>query len=360
MAPAHRVTRRPLGALLALGWLAVDAGTSWAQGPSGDCRVEIRIEEHPTPEPLRRKLQEQARRLGACTRAWTIRISPGPRGQYVLALWNGSDLETRWASNAQEVEAVAELLLRVAVEHAPPDPPASGSAPPGGGDPSDGGVKDGGAAPGGGVADGGAAAGGGTPGEAGVVPALTLGAFAGVGWYASSGVGGEGGGLLRYGSRWGVGLQPGVGRSWGASAHRTDMHLLLVGSYLAPVAERLRLGVSAGVGPEVSWATGTDQGMQVEDRGAGVLFGVWPELWIGDHLQLSMPVRYATTSAPEKHQVVQTTIDKNKPNTPDPPGNPDKPDKPDKEVTTTTTMTAPSVGEHLGGWSITLRLGWVY
>jgi hypothetical protein len=138
------------------------------------------------------------------------------------------------------------------------------------------------------------------------------------------------------------------------------MHLLLVGSYLAPVAERLRLGVSAGVGPEVSWATGTDQGMQVEDRGAGVLFGVWPELWIGDHLQLSMPVRYATTSAPEKHQVVQTTIDKNKPNTPDPPGNPDKPDKPDKEVTTTTTMTAPSVGEHLGGWSITLRLGWVY
>ena len=49
----------------------------------------------------------------------------------MVALWTGSDLETRWANGLPEAETVAALLLRTAVEHrdAARPPSSSASAP---------------------------------------------------------------------------------------------------------------------------------------------------------------------------------------------------------------------------------------
>ncbi len=359
MGEAFRAFRWLCGAV-PLGWLA----SAGAAGEPTACRVEIQIEEHPEAGALKQKLQEEARHLGACARPWRLRVSPGPRGQYVLALWNGTDLETRWAGNAREVEAVAEVLLRVAVEHADAEPPAAGpsasapvvepsasSAPP---EPPSAASQ---ASQGQPEAP--------PPGAAGEAPvqgvALTLGPWLGAGWYAGTGGGVEAGGTLRYGGAWGVGVQPGVGWAWGRTSSRTEVRLLLVGSYRAAVGQGTWLGVGVGAGPGMSWARDTRQGI-AEDRGVGLVLGFWPEARLGERLWLGLPVRYSTTTAPIRYQTTQQTTEKNpNPNAWENPGK-GTPEPPGKTTTTTTTTTTalPSAAGHLGGWSVALQVGWMF
>lgn len=124
--PAHR---EAFPFVLSLALLMAVAPTVAAE-PS--CALAVTVEGVPQGTALQERLTAIARQEGACSaRTWALRVAPGPKGTYVVALWNGTDLETRFANQA-EVEPVASVLLRVALERqkqaAPPE--ASGSAPP--------------------------------------------------------------------------------------------------------------------------------------------------------------------------------------------------------------------------------------
>lgn len=355
---AHRRAIESLALLCAL----AAPHRAWGQ-PGEACRLEIRIEDHPEAEKLTRKLQEVSQRAGACTRPWSLRAAPGPKGQFVIALWNGSDLETRWAANAREVEAVTELLLRVAVEHAqaaeppttsasvlvapPPDPPPPPPPPP---PPAPTPTPD--LAP--------------LPPTAPPAPApapgFTLGPTVGVGSKPHTGLSAEVGALLLLGEGLRLGLWPTLGGSSGHGASRRDLGLPVVASYLAPIRNGLTIGGGLGAGLEASWVSGSVGGATVSNHGVGLLAGLWPEVWIGSspgwRWRLALPLRFSTTSFDPSLVISQKTTQSALPS-----GENKDDDSKNKvtaavtEKTTTTTSYAPSVADRMGGWSVMLSIG---
>jgi hypothetical protein len=109
----------------------------------------------------------------------------------------------------------------------------------------------------------------------------------------------------------------------------------------------------------MSWARDTREG-PAEDRGTGLVFGAWPEAWLGERLWLGLPVRYTTTTAPIRYQTTQETTEKSRnPNAQENPGK-GNPSSAGKTTTTTTTTALPSAAGHLGGWSVALQVGWMF
>ena len=110
---------------LAIGTV-VWSGTSRAAEPK--CALSVTVEGVPRGTALADRLTALARREGACSsQTWALRVAPGPKGAYVVALWNGTELETRFASQA-EVEPVASVLLRVALERQGRDPASAAAS----------------------------------------------------------------------------------------------------------------------------------------------------------------------------------------------------------------------------------------
>jgi hypothetical protein len=86
--------------------------------PAADpaCALAVNVEGDSLTRSLAPRLLTVARRVGACEApSWALRVAPGPNGSFVIALWNGQSLETRFATNDAEVEPVASTLLRVAL-----------------------------------------------------------------------------------------------------------------------------------------------------------------------------------------------------------------------------------------------------
>lgn len=114
MVAHHRNARGgAISIALVLGGLAA---APYAMAAEPTCALAVTVEGVPQSAALQERLTAIARQEGACTsRTWALRVAPGPKGTYVVALWNGTDLETRFATQA-EVEPVASVLLRVALE----------------------------------------------------------------------------------------------------------------------------------------------------------------------------------------------------------------------------------------------------
>lgn len=103
--------------------------TALAHGQEPACALAITLDGVEGGAGLKPKLAAVAQREGACdAKTWALRIAPGPKGTFVVALWNGEQLETRFATNAAEIEPVASLLLRVAVARRAASEPTAASA----------------------------------------------------------------------------------------------------------------------------------------------------------------------------------------------------------------------------------------
>jgi hypothetical protein len=104
--------------------------TALAHGQEPACALAITLDGVEGGAALKPKLAAVAQREGACdAKTWALRIAPGPKNTFVVALWNGEQLETRFATGSGEIEPVASLLLRVALARRAATEPAAASAP---------------------------------------------------------------------------------------------------------------------------------------------------------------------------------------------------------------------------------------
>jgi hypothetical protein len=264
------------------------------------CALAVDVEGDSLAPTLAPRLLGVARRVGACDApSWALRVAPGPKGSFVIALWNGKTLETRFATDDAEVEPVASTLLRVALtadgqvplEDRAADVPASrpvassDSAPTGGS----------GAAP------------------AAVGP-FFLGAQAGP-VASRGGFGGEGG--LWLGLWWrhvGVGV---VGRfsAQGQALHsRRALETAAIGLLGSPVgtSERVWLGAVAELGVSSQQAKGQADGAEATLDAGGLALGLGGLVSYAatEHLRLGGSIQARWSSVSASPRTTSTTTEK--------------------------------------------------
>lgn len=320
-----------------LGFVTTLVGASVVRA-EGKCRLDVQVEGAPDGQALAARLREEAVRGQACSRPWTLRVSPGPRGQFIVALWNGSTLETRWASNAREIEPVASLLMRVAVERAG-GPEAGSSAP-----------MPSGSTPGGEV----------SPPPSMEPPApFTLGAGAGPMWAARSGAGVSGTlSFLAGGSHLRVGLTSHL--DWvSGDARRTGLGVGVIGVAQTTPSPAWRVGLGVEVGGGVQHAEASVAGQSASQSAVGFEVGAAPfvgrRLGSSWWLTASVPVRLSTISATAKATTTTTTTGKPA----DTPGNGSGKDK-TTTITTPPTAAAIQAADSLGGITAAVLIGVAY
>ncbi len=331
----------PRGAAAALAVaLCVASGAAIAAEP---CALAVNVEGHPQGAVLRERLTAIARQEGACTsQTWALRVAPGPKGTYVVALWNGSDLETRFASQS-EVEPVASILLRVALERQ-----RQGKSP-------------------GTTQDGAAAADTATtstpsdppppttsrdPSVVKAGPSLSLGIEAGPA-FTNAGAGAAGGifALLR-GRHLGVGVFGRYGAQGTAPQSRRAIEAGALGAIGAPLGERAWLGGVVELGVSLQRADGQADGNDARFSASGATIG-------GGLMALYQPTRHlqlgarlvGNWSSPEADpaEITATTAKNN---------GKGKGLGANKTVTTTTVDPASrNAAEALGGGAVSLFLG---
>lgn len=315
------------------------------------CQLTVTVEGVPDGPALAAKLEALAAREGACDAStWALRISGAPRGQYIVALWNGADLETRWATNRGEVDVVASLLLRVALQKraavaasvssapAPHEPPAgSEAAPP---------------PP--------AAAASASPGAAPAPPPATVAVGLVPGWIVASqaGVGPEVAiGALVMGTYLRGGLMLRYGHASTSGRSRSEASASAVGMGGTFVSPSVWLGGFAGLGLAMERTSATDAGTTSEGRATGLLISGGPiaffGLGAGWHLSTAIDLRWSTASATAESATVTTVVDKTNPGQ-------GKGKPPTGTTTTSTTAVEPAsqdAVDALGGSGVAATLG---
>lgn len=319
------------GLLVAWGLLAPLAVASAARAQdAGRCRFEVQVEGTPDDRAFSEALREEVLRSHTCARPWKLRVTPGPRGQYKIALDSGASVETRVASNSREVTPVAALLMRLmaAADPAPPPPepppPARTAAPEGSMEAPD-----------------------------RYAIALTVGPT----WASHAGVGPEGGLEFTIG---GAHLRAGLGGRLArvsGDAARSELGVSAVGQaqfYPAP-SLALGLGVEAGLGAQSAEATAG--GRTMSTSAAGLVVGASPFVaWhLGSSwwLRAAVPVRLSTASATPASETT-TVAPGNSGNS-----NGNGKGKNEKEVTQVPPA-ARAAADALGGLTVSLAVGVVY
>ena len=287
-----------LAALAALVGLAPFLGA--AAAPRA-CATRVAFE-GVADKALEGRLLEVVRREGGCDSPWVLRIAAAPKGQYVVALWTGSDLETRWATSLPEAEVVASLLLRVAVERRNAAAPGTAST----------------AAPAPAPADA-------PPPEVVYVDRpvdrpgdrrLSIGPFAGV-EAARGAQGGPTGGLeALYGrSPLRFGLGPRVSALSTSGGARFEIALPVVLVLSGSVSDRVDLGVQAEVGASMQRAQATVGASTATSSAVGLLVGGGPRVdWrFGEAWSASLlgAVRWSSAQASADAATVSMTTTTN-------------------------------------------------
>jgi hypothetical protein len=302
------------------------AARSWAD----ECAAKVALE-GVSDAGVERRLSELLRREGGCSSPWVLRISAAPKGQFVVALWTGSDLETRWANGLGEAEAVAGILLRTAVEHRDAAAPPASAAPSGSAAPS-------------------------SPVAPASEWAPRAGLFGGVAVAAASGVGPEVGLDVTVGTpRLAFGLAPRWSRAARDGGSRSSVVVpAIVRLGFLPSASTW-LGVQLEVGVDLQRANGVAAGTTASlgatgvDLGAGARFAV--QLGAGWDLALLASVRGSTAAA--SPVTSSTTVTQ-------PAGNNGKGMGSGPVRTTTTSEIDPASADassRLGGGSVSATLG---
>ena len=321
-----------------------------AAGAPPECATKIALE-GVSDKALEGRLLEVVRREGGCGSPWVLRIAAAPKGQFVVALWTGSDLETRWATSLAEAEIVASLLLRVAVERqnasAPPAASSAASAP--------------------------------ASATASVMPAasaappdvvyvdrpeeraLSVGPFAGVELASGAQVGPSGGLELLYGRgpiRFGV--APRVGALFATGGSRTELALPVVVVLSARVGERFDVGLQAEAGASIQRAQATVGTSTATSGAVGLLVGGGPRVdWrFGDAWSASLvgAIRWSSARASADAASVTSTTTVGNPGMGKGKGGP-------PAKTTTTVMTDPASIDavaRLGGVGVGVAGGFAY
>lgn len=339
-------------AILALLATLAGAALPFTARASESCQLAVTVEGVPDGPALAAKLEALAAREGACDAStWALRISGAPRGQYIVALWNGADLETRWATNRGEVEVVASLLLRVAlqkraavaaaVSSSPPSPPASSEPspePPAGSAVPPPSTTLPGAPPAPPAVAVGLVPGFIVAGQAGAGPEVAIGALV-MGSYLRGGL------MLRYGHA------SASGRS------RSEASASAVGMGGTFVSPSVWLGGFASLGLAMERTSATNAGATSEGRATGLLVSAGPiaffGLGAGWHLSTAIDLRWSTANATPESATVTTVVDKTNPGQ-------GKGKPPTGTTTTSTTAVEPAsqdAVDALGGSGVAATLG---
>jgi hypothetical protein len=101
-----------------------------AFGQQSRCRFTVETDGSAETAKAAELLRRDVDRLGLCPRPWVVKFSQSSQKSYTIALWTGSDLETRSTGDADQIVPVSQMLLRVAVERAGPPPEPPPAAPP--------------------------------------------------------------------------------------------------------------------------------------------------------------------------------------------------------------------------------------
>ena len=261
------------------------------------CALAISVEGIEGAALLQDKLTIVARREGACgARSWALRVSPAPKGAYIVALWNGSVLETRFAGEKAEVEPVASLLLRVAVAR-DAEVPAPAVSPR--------------------ATDASAVATGG-PGTEPPVTALAsstavIVALEGGPVVSAGGVGGRAGLLaLGLGRTFGAGAFADYGAQAGPRRSRGEAEAGGIAVVGTSVGQRVWLGAALELGVSVQRARGDVDGTERTATGTGVLLGAGGLLLISPTARLRLGSRLGArwSSATAAARTLTTVTDK--------------------------------------------------
>lgn len=300
---------------LLTGGVALGVAALPAHADERACTLAVTVEGEGLDSSLAPRLLAVARRVGACEApSWALRVAPGPNRSFVIALWNGKSLETRFATRDEEVEPVASTLLRVALA-ADAEGAAGGQASPAVS--SSAGAAD---SPSGAPAASATSPRSSSP-RPGDAPAVSSPLFVGVAAgpaVSPAGFGGEAGLLI--GLQWrhaGVGL---VGRLSGqaqAMHSRRALEAAAVGFLGTPIggSERTWLGAVAEIGVSSQQATGKSDGTQATLNASGLSLGLGPmfTVRVGQRARVGAALVGRWSSASADPATSTTTTEKGNP-----------------------------------------------